>query len=249
MTDRTRSRSSSPSGPDPSAFEDVEPRSDEASSSQPGPFEVGETTLDLNDVSDEELHSLYFEDDQQEENFWNATSITGLSLIVVGIVYLLNELGVLAGPDLGDLVAALPWLAGVFIILLGFGLLSWRPSSDSDATPADEAAGASGSSSAASAASSAASTVSSSVDRAKKLFTGNRSSRLTRSRRDKKLFGVCGGIADYLGLDPTLVRIAFVVGVIASGGPFVLAYAGLAFAMPKEPKLTKEERMSIIRDS
>jgi phage shock protein C len=248
MTDRTRSRSSSPSGPDPSAFEDVEPRSDDASSSQPGPFEVGETTLDLNDVSDEELHSLYFEDDTEEETFWNATSITGLSLIVLGIVYLLNELGVLAGPDLGDLVAALPWLAGVFIILLGFGLLSWRPSSASSNASA-AGSGGSDASSASSAASSAASTVSSSVDRAKKLFAGSRSSRLTRSRRDKKLFGVCGGIAEYLGLDPTLVRIAFVVGVIASGGPFVLAYAGLAFAMPKEPKLTKEERMSIIRDS
>jgi len=71
---------------------------------------------------------------------------------------------------------------------------------------------------------------------------------LTRSRTDKKLFGVCGGIAEYLNLDPTLVRIAFVVGVIGSGGPFVLGYFALAFIMPKEPPLTPEERLSIIRD-
>ncbi|PSQ98427.1 MAG: hypothetical protein BRD51_03125 [Bacteroidetes bacterium SW_11_64_17] len=73
-------------------------------------------------------------------------------------------------------------------------------------------------------------------------------STLTRSRTNKKLLGVCGGIAEYLNLDPTLVRIAFVVGVIGSGGPFVLGYLGLAFIMPKESPLTPEERLSIIRD-
>lgn len=71
--------------------------------------------------------------------------------------------------------------------------------------------------------------------------------RLTRSRTDKKLLGVCGGIAEYLNLDPTLVRIAFVIGTVSSYGPLVLAYFGLAFAMPKEGLLSPEERLSIIR--
>jgi len=60
---------------------------------------------------------------------------------------------------------------------------------------------------------------------------------------------VCGGLADYFNIDPTLVRIAFVVGTIASGGPFILAYLALSYAMPKEPALTPEERIRIIRDS
>jgi phage shock protein C len=38
------------------------------------------------------------------------------------------------------------------------------------------------------------------------------------------------------------------VGIIGSGGPFVLGYLALAFIMPKEPPLSPEERLSIIRD-
>jgi phage shock protein C len=72
---------------------------------------------------------------------------------------------------------------------------------------------------------------------------------LTRSRSDKKVFGVCGGLAEYLNLDSTLVRIAFVIGTIASGGPFILAYLVLAYVMPKESPLSPEERLRIIRDS
>lgn len=41
--------------------------------------------------------------------------------------------------------------------------------------------------------------------------------RLLRSETDKMLGGVCGGLADYLNIDPVLVRLAFVVLVLASG--------------------------------
>ncbi|OFT84941.1 PspC domain-containing protein [Corynebacterium sp. HMSC29G08] len=48
--------------------------------------------------------------------------------------------------------------------------------------------------------------------------------RLTRSMTDKMIAGVCGGIANYFNVDPTLVRIVFVV--LALGGvlPGLLAY-------------------------
>ncbi|PEN15410.1 hypothetical protein CRI94_03035 [Longibacter salinarum] len=72
---------------------------------------------------------------------------------------------------------------------------------------------------------------------------------LRRSMSDKRIMGVCSGIAHYFNLDPTLVRIAFVIGVIVTGGPFILAYIGLGWAMPKDTELTHEERMRIIRDS
>jgi phage shock protein C len=55
-----------------------------------------------------------------------------------------------------------------------------------------------------------------------------------RSRSDRKLFGVCGGIATYLDVDPTLVRVGFVLGTVLFG-PLLLIYLGLAFAIPKEP--------------
>lgn len=42
----------------------------------------------------------------------------------------------------------------------------------------------------------------------------DRSRRLTLSSADRKIAGVCGGIAEYLGIDPTIVRVAFVLGAL-----------------------------------
>ncbi|MEP2026714.1 MAG: PspC domain-containing protein [Reichenbachiella sp.] len=56
--------------------------------------------------------------------------------------------------------------------------------------------------------------------------------RLTRSS-DRMLAGVCGGIANYFDLDPTLVRIAYVVLSICSVGfPGMLVYGILWLIMP-----------------
>lgn len=58
-------------------------------------------------------------------------------------------------------------------------------------------------------------------------------SKLRKSRTDKMLAGVCGGFAEYLGWDPTLVRIIFAVLLISSFGTAVLAYFILAIVMPE----------------
>mgnify|MGYP006286462989 CR=1 FL=1 len=215
----------------------------------PSPYEVGETTLDLDDISEDVLASLYFSDDEEESSsFFNVPSIAGLSLILLGIAYLLTSLGVWTGPDLGVLIEMLPIVGGVMIILLGFGLLSWRSKDKKKVSLAELSSKREPEVSEKSAASKEEESESSG------LFSSvsnplSSKKRLRRSRTDKKVLGVCGGLADYLNLDSTLVRIAFVIGVIASGGPFVLAYLGLAFAMPKEDKLTPKDRIRIIRDS
>ncbi len=199
---------------------------------QPSAFEVGETTLDLDDISEEELDTLYFKDDTDESGLFNLPTVTGLTLILAGTIYLLSELGAWTGLAFSGLL--LPWLVGVGVILLGFGLLTWRSSRGDDAAESTTTKKA----------------VEADTGQTKVVEEPKKSDdkQLTRSRTDKKLFGVCGGIAEYLSLDPTLVRIAFVVGVIGSGGPFVLGYFALAFIMPKESPLTPEERLSIIRD-
>jgi phage shock protein C len=46
--------------------------------------------------------------------------------------------------------------------------------------------------------------------------------------------GVCGGIAEYFSIDPTLVRIAFVI-LALSGGPGAIAYLILLVLIPMEP--------------
>jgi phage shock protein C len=57
---------------------------------------------------------------------------------------------------------------------------------------------------------------------------------LRRSLTDRKLFGVCGGIALYFGIDSTIVRILFVVLALASFGWILLLYIVMGFVMPEE---------------
>lgn len=69
--------------------------------------------------------------------------------------------------------------------------------------------------------------------------------KLYRSRDERMIAGVAGGIAQYLGIDPTLVRIAFVAATLF-GGWGLLAYIALAIIMPLEPMpgtIESERRM------
>jgi phage shock protein C len=63
--------------------------------------------------------------------------------------------------------------------------------------------------------------------------------RLYRSRRDRKLAGICGGLGGYLGCDPTLVRVAWVIGAFFSGGIAALAYLVLIFIIPNEEEILR----------
>lgn len=54
---------------------------------------------------------------------------------------------------------------------------------------------------------------------------------LTKSK-NKNLFGVCGGLAEYFNLNPTLVRILFLVGTILSGSIIFWIYLILAIILP-----------------
>jgi phage shock protein PspC (stress-responsive transcriptional regulator) len=60
--------------------------------------------------------------------------------------------------------------------------------------------------------------------------------RLVRSEDEKVIAGICGGLADYFGIDPTLVRVAFLLLIPASGIGFVL-YAVLMLIMPRADQL------------
>jgi phage shock protein C len=57
---------------------------------------------------------------------------------------------------------------------------------------------------------------------------------LRRSRSDRMLAGVCAGIANYLRIDPTLVRVGFAVLAIITWGIALLAYLVAWIVMPEE---------------
>ncbi len=64
--------------------------------------------------------------------------------------------------------------------------------------------------------------------------------RLYKSSTDKKLDGVCGGIAEYFDIDSTLVRLAWVLFSLA-GGSGLLAYIIAAIVIPRHPEYIDAE--------
>jgi phage shock protein PspC (stress-responsive transcriptional regulator) len=65
-------------------------------------------------------------------------------------------------------------------------------------------------------------------------FMAATSSRLYRSSSDRIIAGVCGGIAEWLGWSPTMVRILYVVvSVLSVAFPGILVYLILWLVMPK----------------
>jgi phage shock protein PspC (stress-responsive transcriptional regulator) len=58
--------------------------------------------------------------------------------------------------------------------------------------------------------------------------------RLTRSTKDRMIAGVCGGLADYFKLDPSLVRVGVVlIGLITAVVPMCLIYVVMWFIIPE----------------
>ena len=61
------------------------------------------------------------------------------------------------------------------------------------------------------------------------------SGQLVRSKSDRMIAGVCGGLAQWLGWDPTAVRILYVlVSIFSVAFPGILVYIILAIVMPSE---------------
>ena len=57
---------------------------------------------------------------------------------------------------------------------------------------------------------------------------------LRRSRTNRRIAGVCGGLGASFGIDPTLIRILFVLLGLPGGAPGILIYIILWLAMPEE---------------
>lgn len=58
--------------------------------------------------------------------------------------------------------------------------------------------------------------------------------RLYRSRKDRMISGVCGGIGEYLSIDPTVIRLIFVIAALW-GGAGLIVYLVMLLVVPEEP--------------
>lgn len=71
----------------------------------------------------------------------------------------------------------------------------------------------------------------------------NEPKRLYRSRSERMIGGVCGGIGKYLEIDPTVIRLLFLLLAFLSGGvPAIIAYIILLFVVPEEPMAAEPPR-------
>jgi phage shock protein PspC (stress-responsive transcriptional regulator) len=58
--------------------------------------------------------------------------------------------------------------------------------------------------------------------------------KLRRSKIDRMLSGVCGGIANYLNIDSTIIRVIFAILTVVGVGSPIIVYLVLIFVMPEE---------------
>ncbi|MDB5165925.1 MAG: phage shock protein PspC [Candidatus Saccharibacteria bacterium] len=58
---------------------------------------------------------------------------------------------------------------------------------------------------------------------------------LYRSKTDRKIAGVCAGIAEYFGIDPTIVRVIAVLLLLPGGFPGLIPYLILWVVVPEDP--------------
>ncbi|MBL7979856.1 MAG: PspC domain-containing protein [Bacteroidetes Order II. Incertae sedis bacterium] len=171
----------------------------------------------LESVTDHDIASVLSgsETKEQKESVLNLPTIAGISTIAVGIAYMLQFFGInLVGFSLTALVNSMTLIAGLLIVLFGFGVLSWRPKKNKNLAK------------------------SIGKQKGQTLAASTRDGKRTlfKSLTNKKIAGVCGGIAEYFNLDPTLVRIGFVASlfIFQFFPPFVL-YWIMAAVLKNEP--------------
>jgi len=71
--------------------------------------------------------------------------------------------------------------------------------------------------------------------------------KLYRSRKERMIAGVCGGVGVYFGIDPTLVRLLFVFGTLL-GGPGLLAYLIMLLVVPEEPLAELRDATPVVEE-
>ena len=57
---------------------------------------------------------------------------------------------------------------------------------------------------------------------------------LTRSKSNRMIAGVCAGLADYLNMDPTIIRLLFVLGFFTLNGAMLIVYLIMAIVTPEQ---------------
>lgn len=211
----------------------------------------------LMDFEDHELqatmHEFLEEEKKASTNIWNFATIAGIAMFFVGMIFIIQTIGLGLGPDLSGLIDAMPLIGGVLVTLVGFGFLvgdrkreknkqkkkkqsqsrnynfnyeyDFESTSDEEDYTLNNDLGSKKKSKSKTA----------SDSRGFDSYALGQSKKLYKSRTDKKWAGVCGGLAKYFGISSTVIRLLFVITFFASSGSSLIVYIALAIALDKEP--------------
>lgn len=216
------------------------------------------------DVEESELRATledFYEDEKkQEKSIWNISTIAGLAMLFIVVGVLGQSIaGSLFGLEpafqLTGVMNVMPVIGGILVLAAGFGYLTGErkkekrsklssgfskdfsyssmskpvsPYSSKDKLDdflnIDE-----------SKKRTSKSEKYSFKDRELEAYALSQKKKLFRSRTDKKILGVCGGLAKYFGVSSTMVRIIFGLAFLLGYGSFLIVYIALGIIMPKEP--------------
>jgi phage shock protein C len=73
--------------------------------------------------------------------------------------------------------------------------------------------------------------------------------KLYRSQTDKKIAGVCGGLAEYFDIDATVVRIIFIILLLPGGFPGLIPYLILWVLVPVRPEINPDNVVNVDSDN
>ncbi len=205
------------------------------------------------DIDERKLHQTmedFLEEEEKEEtNIWNFATIAGLAMFFVGMLYVIQLIGLSWGPDLSGFINAMPLIGGILVTFVGFGYFvgdrkkvkqaqkekkrkqkrakeydfNFEKEEKKDFTLDNDLG-------------EKKSQKEYSEDKYRfDRYAFRQSKKLYKSRSDKKIAGVCGGLAKYFGISSTVVRLLFVITLFAGSGMSFLIYIALAIVLDKEP--------------
>lgn len=192
------------------------------------------------------------EEEKEKKSIWNVATIAGIAMFFVGMLYVVQLLGLGIGPGVGELMEVLPFLGAFLVAFVGFGYFvgdrkrvkkarqkqkerrkdyfekefpKSQFDADDDVDLEEELFGSSANKGSTSRQSGGT------FDH----YALRQSKKLYKSRTDKKWFGVCGGLGKYFGISSNVIRFLFLFTFIVGWGAPLLIYIALAFALDKEP--------------
>ncbi len=198
-------------------------------------------------ITDQELHTTLHEFLEEKEkkpkkSIWNISTITGLVLVFISAAFIghtigTEVLGFSSFPLMNTLLKVTPYIGGALLFMIILTMFKKSKSEKVNEKIEQEK-------------------VKETYDKLDEFLykdssykskKGQKSGKkyssfdvtevhkLMRSRTDKKISGVCGGLAKYLGISSTIIRIIFVAALFLGYGSFILVYLAMAIVMPKEP--------------